>query len=82
VTLREGHYFGNPGTGSHHGSVYAGDLGVPLVVAAPGVAARNVADPVSITQIARTIADYLGFAMESADPALPLQPRRRLATRQ
>jgi len=82
VTLREGHYFGNPGIGSHHGGIQAGDLGVPLVVASPGAPPAHVAVAVSITQIARTIADYLGFPMESADPPLPVKPRGRVATRQ
>jgi len=80
VTLRQGHYFGNPGVGSHHGSVYAGDLGVPLLVARPGATTKHVAEPASITQIARTIADFLGFAMEWADPPLPV--RVRMSVRQ
>jgi len=71
LTLQPGHYFGNTGVGSEHGSVYSGDLNVPLVVARPGGAGGHVDDPVSITQVARTIAAYLGFRMDSADKALP-----------
>ena len=75
ITLREGHYFGNPATGSYPGSASPSDVGVPLVVAIPSVAQRRVNEPVSTTQIARTIADYLGFPMPTADPALPLRKR-------
>jgi predicted AlkP superfamily pyrophosphatase or phosphodiesterase len=73
VTLRPGHYFDNHGTGSQHGSPYRDDLEIPLVVAAPGVAAGHTDVAVSITQVARTIARFLGFSMDSAAPALPLQ---------
>jgi arylsulfatase A-like enzyme len=78
VTLRQGHYFNNPGSGSQHGSTYPQDLGVPLLVAMPGAGGVHVTQPVRTTQIARTIADYLGFPMELADPALPV--RRRVRT--
>jgi hypothetical protein len=73
LTLQPGHYFGNTGVGSDHGSVYSGDLNVPLLVAMPGGAGGHVDDPVSITQVARTIAGYLGFPMDSADEALPVR---------
>jgi predicted AlkP superfamily pyrophosphatase or phosphodiesterase len=72
VTLRPGHYFGNTGVGSDHGSIYSGDLNVPLLVAMPGGARGHVTDPVSITQVARTVAGYLCFRMDSADKALPV----------
>jgi predicted AlkP superfamily pyrophosphatase or phosphodiesterase len=72
VTLQSGHYFGNSGTGSHHGGVFSGDLIVPLLLAGPGIGAGHLAVPVSITQVARTVAEYLGFAMDSADDALPI----------
>jgi predicted AlkP superfamily pyrophosphatase or phosphodiesterase len=71
VTLQPGHYFGNTGVGSEHGSVYSGDLNVPLLVAMPGGAGGHRDDEVSITQVAGTIAAYLGFPMDSADKALP-----------
>jgi predicted AlkP superfamily pyrophosphatase or phosphodiesterase len=74
LTLKAGHYFGNTGTGSDHGSVYTGDLNVPLLVAMPGVAGGHVGDAVSITQVAGTVAGYLGFRMDSADKALPVRP--------
>jgi predicted AlkP superfamily pyrophosphatase or phosphodiesterase len=78
VTLLPGHYFGNTGVGSDHGSVYSGDLNVPLLVAMPGGAGGHVDDAVSITQVARTIAGYLGFPMDSADEALPVRRRGRV----
>jgi arylsulfatase A-like enzyme len=80
VTLQPGHYFGNTGVGSDHGSVYSGDLNVPLLVAMPGGAGGHVDDAVSITQVARTVAAYLGFRMDSADEALPVRraPRDRV----
>jgi predicted AlkP superfamily pyrophosphatase or phosphodiesterase len=77
LTLKPGHYFGNTGVGSDHGSVYSGDLNVPLVVAMPGGTAGHVDDAVSITQVAGTIAGYLGFRMDSADEALPVRPTPR-----
>jgi len=73
VVLRLGHYFDNKGIGSQHGSPYADDTGIPLALAAPGVASGHTDMPVRITQVARTIASYLGFPMESAEPALPLE---------
>jgi hypothetical protein len=46
----------------------------------PGGAAGHVDDAVSITQVARTVAAYLGFRMDSADEALPVRraPRDRV----
>jgi hypothetical protein len=77
--LRPGHYFGNTGKGSHHGAPTQDDLNVPLVVAMPGAGGARMEDAVSVTQVARTIADYLGFALENAAPALPVwhEMRRR-----
>jgi hypothetical protein len=72
VTLRPGHYFGNEGKGSHHGAATPDDLNVPLVVAMPGAKPGDSPSTVSVTRIARTIADFIGFPMESAAPALPI----------
>ena len=77
IILRPDHYFGNTGVGSHHGSIYADDLSVPLLMAMPGAPAGHVSKSVSNTQVARTIADYIGFAMDSAAPALPVPKRVR-----
>jgi hypothetical protein len=73
VVLRPGHYFDNPGAGSHHGSPYRDDTEIPLAVAAPGVAGGHTQVPVRITQVAGTIARYLDFRMETAEAALPLR---------
>jgi hypothetical protein len=73
VVLQPGHYFDNPGAGSQHGSPYSDDLEIPLVVSAPGVSGGHTNVPAHITQVARTIADFLGFPMEFAAPALPLR---------
>jgi predicted AlkP superfamily pyrophosphatase or phosphodiesterase len=81
VTLRPGHYFGNPGHGSQHGGVADEDRAVPLVVAMPGVAGARSNAEVSITQIARTIAEFVGFDMTEASAPLPVQVRFSSATR-
>ena len=73
VVLRPGHYFDNSGVGSQHGSPYRDDTEIPIVVAAPGVAGGHTDAPVRITQVAGTIARFLGFPMESAEPALPFE---------
>jgi hypothetical protein len=52
-------------------------LNVPLAVTMPGGAAGHRAEAVSITQIAGTIAGYLGFPMNSADAPLPVGPAAR-----
>ncbi len=83
VTLRPGHYFGKS-SGSHHGAPTQGDLNVPMVVAMPGVAGGRSEDEVSVAQVARTIAEFVGFPMEGTAPALPLvheQRRKRQADR-
>jgi hypothetical protein len=78
VSLRPGHYFGNRGVGSHHGSVHDPDRSVPLILAQGGVPAGRREERVSTTQVARTFADYVGFPLEGADPALPVRwpPRK------
>jgi predicted AlkP superfamily pyrophosphatase or phosphodiesterase len=81
LTLKPGHYFPSAGgAGSDHGSVYSGDLNVPLLVAMPGAAGGHADDAVSITQVARTIAQYLDFPMDSADEALPVRRAARART--
>lgn len=72
VSLRPGHYFGNRGVGSHHGSAHEPDRWVPLILAQGGVPAGRNQERVSHTQVARTVADYVGFPIEAVDPALPL----------
>ena len=73
VALQPVHYFpSTAGIGSNHGSVYTADLNVPLLVAMPDGAGGHAADAVSITQVAGTVAGYLGFRMDSADAPLPV----------
>ena len=78
LALQPLHYFPSPTSiGSNHGSVYGADLNVPLLVTVPGGAAGHRADAVSITQVAGTIAGYLGFPMASADAPLPVRQAPR-----
>lgn len=72
VMLQPNHYFGNLGVGSHHGSIHEPDLSIPLILAQGGMPAGRRAQRVQSTQIVRTVAEYLGFPVEAADPALPL----------
>ncbi len=74
VILKPGHYFGNTGLGSHHGNADALDLAVPLVIARPGGPAGHTALDAGITRIAATVAAFLGFAADGADPALEIPP--------
>ncbi len=71
VFLAPGHYFGNAGTGSHHGNADALDLAVPLVVARPGGSSGHSSAEAGITRVAATVAEFLGFPLPGADPALP-----------
>lgn len=71
VILKEGHYFGNNGSGSNHGSIFAGDLGVPLILAQGGVVAGRSSEPVSNTGIAASIAAYLDVPPEGWMAPLP-----------
>jgi hypothetical protein len=75
VFLRAGHYFGNTGVGSHHGNADPLDLAVPLVVARPGAPGGHTDLPAGITQIAATVAEFLGFVLaDGADPPLEIPP--------
>jgi len=69
--LKPGHYFGNLGVGSHHGSIHETDLAVPLILALGGLPSSRRAERVRTTQIVRTIAGFLGFPVERIEPALP-----------
>ena len=61
------------GTGSNHGSIWPSDLGVPLIVAGGNVVPGISDEPVSIVNIAQTVAWYLGFNMSWAEPRLPIE---------
>ena len=78
LLLKPGHYFGNLGIGSHHGSIHETDLAVPLILAQGDLPAGRRSERVSTAQIAHTIADYLGFPIEAVEPALPVSwPSRK-----
>ncbi|MBI4876110.1 MAG: alkaline phosphatase family protein [Acidobacteria bacterium] len=74
VFLKPSHYFGNTGAGSHHGNADILDLSVPLVVVRPGGPAGHTSLEARITQVAGTVAEYLGFPLGGAEPALPVPP--------
>jgi arylsulfatase A-like enzyme len=63
VSADHGEEHGEHGGGGH-GELHVENLHVPLVMRAPGVAPRRVAEPVAEIDIAPTIAELLGFAAE------------------
>jgi len=57
---------------SEHGSIHDDDLSIPIVVAGPNISGAERSDQVGTVNLARTIAQYLGFAAETRmQPALP-----------
>jgi len=68
-----GWLFGLAGWGeaANHGSIFESDLAVPLILAGGGVKPGVSTQPASTVNIARTIADYLGFSMPEAAERLP-----------
>lgn len=71
LILNAGHYFGNTGLGSEHGSIFQSDLGVPLILAEGSVIPLRSDKAASTTQIVATVASYLGIAVEGVAPVLP-----------
>lgn len=73
IVLKEGHYFLSQPGGfiGEHGGIHASDLAVPLILARGGITAGHSAAAVGTVNLAKTIADYLGFAMEGVEPGLP-----------
>jgi Type I phosphodiesterase / nucleotide pyrophosphatase len=66
LLLKQGHYFGNTATeGAQHGSIYPTDRSVPVALALGGVNPGRSPVPLSIADIARIIATYLGFTMNA-----------------
>ena len=62
VLLKHGHYFGNTSAeGAQHGSIFASDREVPLVVALGGAPGGRSPVPVSIMDVPKIAAAYLGF---------------------
>jgi arylsulfatase A-like enzyme len=67
VTADHGEEFGEHG-GAGHGKLFVEHLHVPLVMRLPGVAPRQIAEPVGLIDIAPTILEVLGIApMEDHD---------------
>ncbi|WP_424976374.1 alkaline phosphatase family protein [Dinoroseobacter sp. S124A] len=57
---------------SAHGSPWTYDTHVPIILSGPGIPAARVADPVSTTDLAVTIATYLGTKLPSGAVGSPL----------
>lgn len=60
------------GTGSNHGTPYAYDMNVPIVVAGPGVRAGRDARPVDVTRIVPTLSALLHINPPAAALEAPL----------
>ncbi|HTS49293.1 MAG TPA: alkaline phosphatase family protein [Bryobacteraceae bacterium] len=72
LLAKPGRYFGNTSPdGAEHGALDGTDLAVPVILAGGGILPGRISEPVSTVQIAATIAAYLGFAADGAQPALP-----------
>ena len=79
VTGDHGEAFGEHGEYAHSLFVYDTTLRVPLIVSGPGIAPRRVDDPVTLADLAPTIARRLGVTLPDADgidlsPALAGRP--------
>jgi arylsulfatase A-like enzyme len=61
-------------TGTNHGSMSPDDSTVPVIVYAPGWAPKQVDAPVSLLQVAPTVAALLGIAPPPAARAPALTP--------
>jgi len=77
VLLKPGHYFGNNGSGSSHGSLNPSDLSVPLVLALGGVEPGRSEEPASITDVAAAVAAHLGIATQPSPESPQTQPAER-----
>ena len=65
-----GEAFGEHGEVSHSVFTYDTTLRVPLIVAGPGIAAKIVSDPVSLTDVAPTIASLAALERFDSDGVL------------
>jgi arylsulfatase A-like enzyme len=72
ITSDHGESFGGHGVFGHGSSLYLDEVAVPLVILAPGVPARVIADPVSLRDLPATVVDYLGLAAGSPFPGRSL----------
>ncbi len=72
LLLKHGRYFANnEADGAPHGSIFADDLAIPLVIAQGGAAPGRSAAPISTLEISRIIAAYLGFSMDAESVSAP-----------
>lgn len=73
VTADHGEEHGDHGGRFHGGTLYEEQLRVPLIVAAPGLAPRRVSVPVSLVDLAPTLAAMLGAPPIEDDDGLELR---------
>jgi choline-sulfatase len=64
-----GEAFGEHGTRLHGNSLYDEEIHIPLIMAGPGLAARDVEAPVSLMDLGPTVAALTGVAWRGAKPA-------------
>jgi len=65
VLLKQGHYFGNTSEeGAQHGSMFASDMEVPLVVALGGAPGGRSPVAMSIMDVPKIVAAALGFSLQ------------------
>lgn len=62
VASDHGEEFGEHGAAAHVYALYEETLRVPLLIAAPGLAARRIDGPVSLTDVAPTLVELAGAA--------------------
>ncbi len=67
ITSDHGEEFGEHGRIGHERSLQREVLGVPLLVAAPGIAARTIPNRVGLADVAPTVLDLLGIPGPSHD---------------
>ena len=67
VAADHGEGLGEHGEETHGLLVYDSVLRVPLIVRAPGVPPRRIADVVSLVDVAPTVLDFLGIAADRSD---------------
>jgi len=74
VTSDHGEGLGNHGAANHSTDLYESQSHVPLVIAVPGAEPRRIDEPVSLTDLAPTLLDLLGYV----PPTMPDMDGRSL----
>ena len=59
---------------ANHGSIHDSDISVPIILAGGGIEHKISTVPVSTVNIAKTVAQYLGFVINRVQPPLPGVP--------